>query len=139
MIFENNTPVNTQNNIQPNNIDRNFPNQMRYVSPVTIHPSRITHNITKNIARAVPSLNKLSHSNIRANFLGAPMDLNIDRTATGSVADINTQNSKHIMNGISSPTKGNIAKSQKAIIIAESIKPNIANALMDFQLFIICL
>ena len=131
--------MNTQNNIQPNNIERNFQNHIKYVSPVTIHPSSITPRITRKIAKAVPSLKRLSHSKIRANFLGAPIDLKIERTATGSVADIKTQNNKQIINGICSPTRGNIAKSQNAMRMAEIIKPNIAKAVIDHQLFIICL
>lgn len=103
------------------------------------HHSKITHNITKNTATAVPSLNRLSHSNIRASFLGAQIDLNIDNTATGSVADMSTQNSKHMINGISSPTNGNTKNKPNAIIIAEINNPNIASADMDFQLFIKCL
>lgn len=67
------------------------------------------------------------------------MDLNIDKTATGSVADISTQNSKQIINGISRPTKGKTKNRPNAIMIADISSPNIAKAQMDFQLFIKCL
>ena len=70
-------------------------------------PSRISPNITKNNATAVQSLNKLSHSNSIVSLLGAPNDLNIDNTATGSVADISTQKSRHTKKGISRPKNGN--------------------------------
>jgi hypothetical protein len=129
----------TQKIIHPNNIDKNFPNPSKYVSHVTILPSNITPSITRNTARAVQSLNKLSPSNISANFLGAQIDLNIDNTATGSVADINTQNKRQIINGISSPTNGNTKNNPNAIIIAEISRPNIASAHMVFQLLMICL
>jgi 4-hydroxy-L-threonine phosphate dehydrogenase PdxA len=84
-------------------------------------------------------LNKLSHSKIRASFLGAQIVLNIDNTATGSVAEINTQNNKQIINGISNPTKGKTKNKPNAISIAEINKPNIAKAQIVFQLLIICL
>jgi hypothetical protein len=61
---------------------------------VTIHHSIIIHKIIRNNATAVPSLKRLSHSNKIVSLLGAHNDLNIDRTATGSVADIITQNIK---------------------------------------------
>lgn len=131
--------MNTQNNIHPNNILINFQSPNIYVSPVTIHHSKITHSITKKTATAVPSLNKLSHSKISASFLGAQILLNIDSTATGSVAEIKTQNSKQMINGISKPISGNTKNNHPAIIIAEISKPKIANAVIDFQLFIKCL
>lgn len=99
----------------------------------------MTPKITKNTATAVPSLNRLSHSKISASFLGAQILLNIDNTATGSVAEIKTQNSKQIINGISNPTSGNTKNSHPAIIIADISKPKIAKAVIDFQLFIKCL
>jgi hypothetical protein len=34
------------------------------------------------------------------NLLGAPILLNIDKTATGSVAEIRLQNNRHTKNGI---------------------------------------
>jgi hypothetical protein len=139
ITLEKNTHVNTQNNIHQNNIEANFSIHKRYVSPLTIHHSKITQRITRNIANAVPSLNKLSHSKISANFLGAQIDLNIDNTATGSVADIRDQNNKHIMKGIFNQMSGNTTKSPHAIITAEIINQNIASILIDFQLLIICL
>jgi|ASRM01.1.fsa_nt_gi hypothetical protein len=73
-----------------------------------IHPSKITHKRTKNNATAVQSLKRLSPSKSNASLLGAHIDLKIDNTATGSVAEINVPNIKHIMNGISSQTRGRI-------------------------------
>lgn len=139
MSFEKNIQVNTQNKIHQNNILRNFQAHKIYVSPVTIHHSKITPNITKNTATAVPSLNKLSHSKISASFLGAQILLNIDNTATGSVEEINTQNNKQMINGISKPTSGNTKNNHHAIIMAEMSKPKIAKEVIDFQLFIKCL
>ena len=67
---------------------------------IATHHSKITHNTTKNKANAVQSLNKLSHSNKSVNLLGAQTDLNIDKTATGSVAEIKIQNNKQTKKGI---------------------------------------
>jgi hypothetical protein len=51
----------------------------------------IIHKITRNNARAVQSLNKLSHSNIVISLFGAQIDLKSDKTATVSVAEIKLQ------------------------------------------------
>lgn len=139
MIFENNTPVATQNNIPQNSIDKNFQTHNTYVSHVMIPHSKITQRMTKKTATAVPSLKRLSHSNINASFLGAQIDLNIDSTATGSVADISTQNNKQMINGISKPTKGNTKNNHAAMITADINRPNIAKLEIDFQLLIKCL
>ncbi len=85
----------------------NIQNHSRYVELSIECQLTIIPNITKNNARAVQSLNKLSHSNIKVNLLGAPIDLNIDNTATGSVADINQPKSKQTKNGILNQTNGN--------------------------------
>lgn len=139
IIFEKITHVATQNNIHPNNIDKNFQIPRINVPEVTTVHSKITPRITRKIANAVPSLKRLSPSNISANFLGAPIDLNIDKTATGSVADIKTQNNKQIIKGISNQTTGNTKNNQNAINIAEIINQNTARELIVFQLLIICL
>jgi hypothetical protein len=65
------------------------------------------HNIIKNIANEVPSLNKLSHSKIKDNLLGAHTDLNKDKTATGSVADISAPNNNAIGKGKLNHNNGN--------------------------------
>jgi len=64
-------------------------------------------SIIRNIAKEVQSLNKLSHSKIKANLLGAQTDLNKERTATGSVADIKAPNNKVTQSGIFNQNNGN--------------------------------
>jgi hypothetical protein len=84
-------------------------------------------------------LNKLSHSKISVNLLGAQIVLNIDKTATGSVAEIRLQNNKHTKNGTLNPSSGNIKYIHPAINKAEINSQNIASQLIDFQFFITCL
>jgi hypothetical protein len=108
IIFENITHVKVQNRIHPSAIDKNDIVQCTNSHTLTVVHSKIIHNTTKNKANAVQSLNKLSHSKIRANLLGAQILLNIDNTATGSVAEINVQNNKQTINGISKFIRGNI-------------------------------
>ena len=106
--FENNIHVKIQNNIHPKSIEINVHVQLKYTSQVTIHHSNITQRITTNNATAVPSLKRLSHSKRIVNLLGAHILLNIDNTATGSVADIKIQNNKHTINGTFNDTIGKI-------------------------------
>ena len=103
------------------------------------HHSRINHKTTKNIATAVPSLNKLSHSKRIVSLLGAHRDLNIERTATGSVAEINTQNNKQTKNGICNQTNGNKKNNANAIKNQEIINQKTDNEVIVFQLIINCL
>jgi hypothetical protein len=95
-----------QNAIPQNSIDKKLQIQNEYVHPVMTPPSKITHRSTKNKATAVPSLKRLSHSNNNASLLGAHIDLKIESTATGSVAEMSVPNIKQIMKGISNPTRG---------------------------------
>jgi hypothetical protein len=106
---------------------------------LTVVPSRIIHKTTKNKAKAVPSLNKLSHSKISASLLGAPILLNIESTATGSVAEISVQNNKQTIKGISNQTKGNNKNNPQAIIKEDIIRPITARELIIFQSLIISL
>jgi hypothetical protein len=84
-------------------------------------------------------LNKLSHSKRIVNLLGAQSDLKIDKTATGSVADISDQNNKHTKKGISNHINGKIKYSELDIIKDDIINQNTANQVIDFQLLISCL
>lgn len=106
-IFENNTQKNIQNIIHQINIDKNDIKPSQKTDVCIIHHSKIIHKITKNKANAVQSLNKLSHSNNKISLLGAHTALKMDKTATGSVAEIKTQNNKHTKNGISNQINGN--------------------------------
>lgn len=138
MTLEKITQVIHQNIIQPNIIDKNEKTPHTTESQVIVH-SNITHNITKNKAREVQSLNKLSHSKIKVNLLGAHIILNSESTATGSVADIRLQKSKQTKNGISKPIRGNIKYKIVAINVAEINNQKTAKAVMVFQFFITCL
>lgn len=105
--FENNTQKNAQKRIHPNTILEKDQTPLKTAAPPVVH-SRIIHKITRKRARAVPSLNRLSPSNISVSRLGAQRLLKIDRTATGSVAEIKDQKRRHTKNGICSPKSGNI-------------------------------
>lgn len=133
------TQVIHQNIIHHNVINENDNTQLNTVIHVKTSHSIINHNIIKNKAKAVQSLNKLSHSNIKVSLLGAHIDLNIAKTATGSVADISDQNSKQTKNGISNHISGNIKNINIATINAEINNHIIDNILMLFQLYINCL
>lgn len=139
IIFENNTPVKAPNAIPQNNIETKDQNPMIYVSSVIIPPSKITQRITRKRATAVPSLKRLSPSNMSASLLGAHIDLNIARTATGSVAEISEPNNKHTINGTCNPRNGKRKKSPVAMSNAEISNQKIANPEIDFQLLSKCL
>ena len=100
ITFEKSTHVIHQNTKPHTNIDKNDNIHIVNISgDITLH-SKIIHSTTKNNATDVQSLKRLSHSNIKASLLGAHIDLKIEITATGSVADIKNQNNKHTKNGI---------------------------------------
>lgn len=65
-------------------------------------------SITRNNASAVPSLKRLSHSNMRVNLLGAQSSLKSANTETGSVADMSDQNKRATVNEIGKPRNPNI-------------------------------
>ena len=92
-ILEKITQTIAQYKIQPNHITKNDTNH-RITDEVSKTPFSIDSNIIKNTANAVQSLNKLSHSKISANLLGAHTSLNKAKTATGSVAEIKAPKSK---------------------------------------------
>lgn len=105
-IFEKATPIKSPNMIPPNIIP------VKLITPEVIPigvtcPSKRIHKITRKSARAVPSLKILSPSNIRVNRRGAQTLLNIESTATGSVAEIRDPNSRHTIKGICKPKNGN--------------------------------
>lgn len=135
ITLENIIHVHVQNSIQPNSIDEKLKMPSKYVADVTYHHSKIIPSITRNKATAVPSLNKLSHSNIMVSLLGAHIDLKIESTATGSVADIRIQKRRHTKNGICSPTKGSNIYSKNATIIADNNNHTIARMPIVFQFF----
>jgi len=100
MIFEKIHHANHQKIIHHNIIHVNVAIQYNMFDDSST-PDLTTSNITKNSAKAVQSLNKLSHSNIKTNLLGAQNSLNSANTATGSVAEIILPNSNVIDRGIS--------------------------------------
>lgn len=138
IIFENATQKNHPKIIHQTTMQKNDKNQLVNTAHPVVHSS-ITHRTTKNKARAVPSLKRLSHSNMSVSLLGAHRLLKIERTATGSVAETRDQKSKHTKNGISKPKNGKIKKSQKAIKKAEIKSHIIARPVMDFQFLRRCL
>jgi hypothetical protein len=109
------------------------------VYQVTTHHSKITQRITRNKATAVPSLKRLSHSKRIVSLLGAQSDLNIDKTATGSVADIKTQNIKHTRKGTCIQTKGRAKNKTQDIKNADINNQNIAIDEIALQLDNNCL
>ena len=88
IILENIYHVKNPNNIHPTNIDKKTAIHSQNAVPFKSFHSVIIPKITKKSAKEVPSLNKLSHSNIVTSLLGAQILLNIVRTATVSVAEI---------------------------------------------------
>lgn len=108
IIWLNKIQVINQKIIHQKSIDKNFQTQEKIVIESKLHQAKIIHNITINKATEVQSLNKLSHSKRIVNLLGAQSDLKIDKTATGSVAEIKVQKSKQTKNGTSIQTKGKI-------------------------------
>jgi len=65
--------------------------------------------------------------------------LKIDKTATGSVADIRDQKSKQAKNGISSHKIGKIQNNKNAITNDEIKSQTTDKILIDFQFKINCL
>ena len=107
IILEKINQVNHQNIIQPKNIDQNVSSQVQNVVKSKCFQLEITQSITINKAREVQSLNKLSHSKIVTSLLGAQTDLNNDKTATVSVAEIRLQNNKQTIYGTWNQNNGN--------------------------------
>ena len=117
-IFEKRKPIKSQKNIPQNIILKKESTPSPMAHPVS-SPCRIIHSITKKRASEVPSLNILSPSNIRARRRGAPTDLNIESTATGSVEEIRAQNRRQTKKGICNPRNGKIKKRILAISIVD--------------------
>ncbi|MDF1682800.1 MAG: hypothetical protein P1U46_03680 [Patescibacteria group bacterium] len=84
-------------------------------------------------------MKRLSHSKSIVSLLGAQSDLKIDKTATGSVAEIRTQKSKHTKKGISNQTKGNIKNKSDDIIRADINNQKTARDVIVFQFMTNCL
>jgi hypothetical protein len=97
-------------------------------------PEVIIHNTTKNNAKAVQSLNKLSHSKIVTSLFGAQIDLKSESTATVSVAEIRLQYNKQIKYGTLNPIKGSKKYNRPDIEIAEIITQKIDNENIEGQL-----
>lgn len=136
-IFENKVQSIHQKIIHQTSIDKKDQNHHKKTIEFISFHSRIIHKITKNNATAVQSLNKLSHSKIRANLLGAQILLNIDKTATGSVAEIRDQKSNNTKNGIWNQNAAKIKYITQEMIKVEIIRDITANQLIAFQSFII--
>jgi len=107
-----------QRSIPPTIIDANVKKPVIYMS-ADISPVSITHRIMRNNATAVPSLKRLSHSNMIDKRRGAPTDLKVASTAIGSVAEMRLPKSKHTKNGIWKPTTGSKTYSHAPIKTVE--------------------
>ncbi len=138
IIFEKIIQVMLQNMIHPIIIDRKDPNHPIIELPDKVH-SNIIHKTTKNKASEVQSLNKLSHSKINVNLLGAHIILKSESTATGSVSDIWLQNNKQTIKGIWNQIRGKIKNKATAINAADIKSQKTASAVILFQFFITCL
>lgn len=136
--FEKRTPMNRPNMIHPVTILVNERNQRVNEVPVS-SPESMIPSITRKSARAVPSLNILSPSKISASLRGAPTLLKIDKTATGSVADIREPNKRHTRKGICNPKNGNIKNKETPIISADIESQITARVPIDFQFLSNCL
>lgn len=142
ITFEKATPIKSPNMIPQNTIEKNFQKPIKAASGVNTPPEVIIARTTKKRATAVPSLKRLSHSNIMVSLLGAQSFLKIESTATGSVAEISTQNKRQIRNGTSTQKYGIIGNrkySQTETKEADISRPKIASAEIDFQFKINCL
>lgn len=128
--------INPPNKNHHKTIDKKLKLQLKKVQELIIHHSRISHKITKKRATEVQSLKRLSHSNNIVSLLGAQSDLNIDKTATGSVEEIKVQKSKQTKNGISKPKNGKIKYKEVETIIAEISNQKTANQVIAFQFVI---
>ena len=133
--FENNTHETVQNINHPINIERKDQNHdsniLFSITPhCTIIPSIMTNNATD-----VPSLKRLSHSKINASLLGAPTDLNIDKTATGSVALMSEANNKHTKYGTKNHANEKMKYRRVEITKVEINKPKTARPDMVLQFF----
>lgn len=95
----------------------------------------INQSITVKAANAVQSLNRDSHSKIKASLLGAHIDLNRAKTATGSVAEISAQKSKQTKNGTSNQTSGSKKYNAHPIKNIAIASPITAKKKIDFQFF----
>ena len=98
-------------------------------------PSIMIAMITAKSATEVPSLNKLSHSKISASRFGAPTDLKILRTATGSVALMSAAKSKHTRNGISRPNTQSMKYIPILIISVDISSHTTARVTMEYLFF----
>jgi hypothetical protein len=95
----NKAPINNQKNIPQKNINKK--EITHFIKDQVLNTQDFTASKTiRNTAKDVQSLNRLSHSNNKANLLGAQISLNRDNTATGSVAEIKAPNNKQNSNGI---------------------------------------
>ena len=134
-IFEKATQEIVQKIIPHNNIDMNDNIQEKIIWFFITHHVAIIPRITRNSATEVPSLKRLSHSNIRASLFGAHTDLNIDNTATGSVALIREAKSKHTRKGIKNPVIEKIKYSRVEMTRVEMRSHITARLEIVFQFF----
>lgn len=133
--LENNTHEAVQNINHPINIERKDQNHDRSILFSMTHHCTIIPSMMTNNATDVPSLKRLSHSKINASLLGAPTDLNIDKTATGSVALISEANNKHTKKGIKNQANEKIKYKRDDIMKVDINNPKIANQDIVFQFF----
>ena len=128
--------INNQNIIPPTTIDKNdnhqWINEVDNEKASHFAKSSNIESIITNNANEVPSLNKLSHSNIKDNLLGAQTDLNNASTATGSVAEIIAPKSSVTINGIWKPIKLNIKYKDHQITKVDIKSPKTAREKIVF-------
>gem|GEM_PF-5920822 len=82
---------------------------------------------TRNNAKAVQSLNRLSPSSIRRSLLGSHISFAIDNIATGSVDEITIQKSSMTWSGISIHIFCKSRCPHRAIIAVEISNQNVAS------------
>lgn len=98
-VKEKMTPKKLHNAIPHRIIQANCQIPVKKLTAVN-HPWRSVATTTRKSAIAVPSLKRLSHSNMRRSLLGTQRFLNSEMTATGSVALMMIHRSSVISRGI---------------------------------------
>ena len=99
--------------------------------PASPGPERAMSIITKNNATVVPSLNRLSPSNIIRSRRGTPIRRNSGINAEGSIDEINELNNKATINGISNPTSGRQKYNSTATPTVDTNTPTHVNNVID--------
>lgn len=115
------------NIIQPSTIQINVKIHIQILPDDSTALFCIKLNTIKNIATAVQSLKRLSHSNMSWSLLGIQISLKIANTATGSVDEIITPNKNRTIYGISIPTRQSMKNKGTLISTDERISQKVAS------------